>query len=84
MKHFNKVPGGRRAEIRLSLPQHVKPMKEVPGEGSLGIKIDIPIPYTTEILLFTYFIHLAIIKYEYPVKILLRALSREIENEYID
>ena len=83
LKYFDRVLGGRRVEIRLSLPQHVKTVEEVLDEGSLGIKIDIPIPYTAEILFFAYFIHFTIIKYEYPAEILLRALGREIEDEHI-
>jgi len=58
-------------------------VEEVLGEGSLGIKIDISMPYTVEILFFVYFVRFAIVKYEYSAEILLRVLDREIEDEYI-
>ena len=61
----------------------MKTVEEVLGEGSLGIKIDIPMPHTAEILLFAYFVRFAIVKYEYPAKTLLRALGGEIEDEHI-
>ncbi len=61
----------------------MKTVEEVLGEGFLSIKINIPMPYIVEILLFACFIHFAIVKYEYLVEILLRALDKEIENEYI-
>ena len=82
-KYFNKILDGRRVEIKLSLSQHVKTVKEVLGEGSLGTKIDIPMPHTAKILLFACFVRFAIVKYEYPAETLLRALGKEIEDEHI-
>ncbi len=61
----------------------MKTVEEVLGEGSLGIKIDISMSHTAEILLFVCFVRFTIIKYEYSVEILLRVFGREIEDEYI-